>query len=152
MSNGRERMTDDRQPPYPEAILAHARRPIGSVLPHGADPIAERDNPLCGDRVRLGLVLDDGRIAELGFEGRGCALSIASASMLVAALHGKPVAEAHALGERYRALVAARAESWPEALGELSAFAAIARFPARRDCVCLAWEALRDALGSERGD
>lgn len=137
-------------PPYPEAILAHAKRPIGrDLLPDGANRVAERDNPLCGDRVRIGLVLDEGRIAELGFQARGCALCIASASMLVAALRGKPVTEARALSERYLALVAASTAPWPEELGELTAFAAVARFPARRDCVCLSWHALRDALGAD---
>jgi nitrogen fixation NifU-like protein len=136
---------------YRRVIFDHGRNPRHARLPAGVRLKAERDNPLCGDRVSVGVVLEGESIAALGFEAQGCLISIAAASMMCERIaHGSAV-HAGELCARYLQLVSARAETWPEEFGELGAFAAVARFPARASCASLAWQALRDALAMERG-
>jgi nitrogen fixation NifU-like protein len=131
---------------YRQTILDHGRRPRHARVPEGVQFKAERDNPLCGDQVAVGVVLAGGSIAAVGFEAQGCLISIAAASMMCERLSGNSLANAGDLCARYLQLVSARSERWPEDFGELGAFAAVARFPARASCASLAWQALRDAL------
>ena len=131
---------------YRELILEHARRPRGTGLPALANRSAERDNALCGDHVRVGVELDASTVLAIGFEAQGCALSIAAASLMAEAIRGQPRQVAHALCQRHLALIAARSHAWPKELGNLGAFAGVARFPERATCAALAWHALRDAL------
>jgi nitrogen fixation protein NifU and related proteins len=138
---------DPTQTLYAPTILRHARDPIGRRLPYPASGTAVRDNPLCGDRVEVAVAIDAGVLRELGFEGRGCALTIASASMMVAALSGRPLGAAEGLSELLLDVVERRGADWPSALGELAAFAPVIRHPSRTGCVCLPWQALRGALG-----
>lgn len=158
---------------YQEAILEHSRNPRHAALPdesEGAAHRAEGHNPLCGDKVTIGLRLDgDGAAAiirELGFNGVGCAISIAAASMMADALQGASIAEAHDLARRFHAMVASAAsKKWPAgtvnagagadpdspsdptSLPEpLGAFAEVANYPMRRKCATLCWETLESAL------
>jgi nitrogen fixation NifU-like protein len=143
---------------YGEVILDHNRRPRNFGRLPGASHSAVGHNPLCGDRVTVYLRLEDGRIEEIAFDGVGCAISTASASMMTEALRGKSLAEARQLFERFHALVtrapaagheeeAAGAGGAPE-LGKLAAFAGVGEFPMRVKCATLAWHALQSALVS----
>jgi nitrogen fixation NifU-like protein len=133
---------------YQEILLDHYRRPrnFGPLDP--ADREIEGHNPLCGDRITVRLRLTGEKIAEVRFEGSGCAISTASASMMTEAVRGRSVAEAQELAERFRARLTATQPPEPdEELGELAALDGVREFPMRVKCATLAWHALREALG-----
>jgi nitrogen fixation NifU-like protein len=131
---------------YQEILFDHYKRPrnFGPLL--GADGDAEGHNPLCGDRVQVHVKLDGDRLEEVRFEGSGCAISTASASMMTEAVRGKTRAEAAALYERFHDVVTGAAAGGDEALGELAALAGVREFPMRVKCATLAWHTLRAAL------
>jgi nitrogen fixation NifU-like protein len=135
---------------YREVLLDHYRSPRHFGRPPGADREAEGFNPLCGDRIKLYLGLDGETIRALGFEGSGCAISTASASLLCETLQGRTRAEARALSERFRATVTGGAAADEEELGKLVALAGVAAFPMRVKCATLAWHALDAALDAPR--
>ncbi len=132
---------------YGEIILDHNRRPRNFGRLAGASHSAVGHNPLCGDRVTVDLRVADGRIQEIAFEGVGCAISTASASMMTEALRGKSPAEARELFARFHALVTG-AEHDASEMGKLEAFAGVGEFPMRVKCATLAWHALQSALAS----
>lgn len=141
---------------YQDLILDHNRRPRNRRKIEPADRHAVGHNPLCGDRLTLYVNLDEsGRITDIAFEGAGCAISTASASLLTEAVKGKTVAEAHALFHRFHALLtgddssapAPTAEPAPK-LGKLAAFEGVRQFPMRVKCATLAWHTLEAALES----
>jgi nitrogen fixation NifU-like protein len=132
---------------YQEILLDHYRRPRNHGPLPGADREVDGHNPLCGDRIRLRLRLDGDRLAEVRFEGSGCAISTASASMMTEAVRGRSVAEALDLAERFRAeMTKSGSEPLPEAWGEIAALEGVRAFPMRVKCATLAWHALRSAL------
>lgn len=137
---------------YQEVILDHGRRPRNRGPLADANRRAEGFNPLCGDRITLYLRLRDGLIEDVRFEGAGCAISTASASLMSEALKGRSEAEAAALFDAFHALVTGQA---PEAgaaalpLGKLAALGGVAEFPTRVKCATLAWHTLRAALRGE---
>jgi nitrogen fixation NifU-like protein len=132
---------------YQEILLDHYRRPRNYGPLPGADREVDGHNPLCGDRLRLRLRLDGDRLAEARFEGSGCAISTASASMMTEAVRGRPIAEVLELWARFRALVTGEGEMpEPESMGELAALAGVRAYPMRVKCATLAWHALRSAL------
>jgi nitrogen fixation NifU-like protein len=142
-------MSDPIQDLYQEVILDHHRRPRNQrplACPSGS---AEGHNPLCGDRVKVYYTLADGRITEVSFEGTGCAISQAAASLMTVAVKGMTPAEAEALFDRFHDLILGH-EAPPEvvaSLGTLRAFAGVAAFPLRVKCASLPWHTLRAALG-----
>ena len=131
---------------YQEVILDHNRRPRNFHALTDASHSAEGYNPLCGDRLTLYLKLVDGRIEDVSFQGAGCAISKASASMMTDALKGRTIAEANALFERFHRMVTTPPEQGVEDLGKLSALAGVREFPVRVKCASLAWHSLRAAL------
>lgn len=137
---------------YQEVILDHYRRPRNFGLPAGADHVADGYNPLCGDKVKVALRLEGGRVAEVGFEGSGCAISTASASLMTEAVKGATVAEAEALFHRFHDLLTGppdeKAASDP-ALGKLAALSGVREFPMRVKCATLAWHTFKAALDGE---
>ena len=135
---------------YQEVILDHNRRPRNFHALEGASHSAEGYNPLCGDRLTLYLKLNVDTIEEVSFEGAGCAISKASASMMTDALKGRSVAEASALFERFHRMVTTPPSEPVEDLGKLSALAGVREFPVRVKCASLAWHTLRAALNRER--
>jgi nitrogen fixation NifU-like protein len=150
-------LSDELRQLYQEVILDHYKRPrnFGPLL--GADHTAEGYNPLCGDQVKVSVRLDDGRVADAHFEGAGCAISTASASLMTEAVKGKTVEEAEELFQRFHGLVSGRsiapdgAQNDGEDLGKLEALAGVRDYPVRIKCATLAWHALRSALhGGER--
>ena len=111
---------------------------------------AEGRNPLCGDEVSLDLVVDaNGRISDIGFQGRGCAVSKASSSLMTSAIKGKTVAEAQELFEEFHQLLTGH-EASAERLGKLVAFGPLAVYPMRVKCATLPWHALKSALNVSR--
>jgi nitrogen fixation NifU-like protein len=96
--------------------------------------------------VAVGVAFDGAAIAGVGFEAEGCLICVAAASLMCEAVDRQSLAQARDLSSRYLDLVASRAATWPEELGALAAFAAVARFPARAPCASLAWQALQEAI------
>lgn len=145
-------VSDDLRELYQDLILDHTRKPRNFHDLPRANRRAEGHNPLCGDRISLAFDVADGTIREAAFEGAGCAISVASASMLTEAVTGKSVDEARRLLSAFLAQTAGRAED-PEGsnvdLGKLKAFAGVREFPMRVKCATLAWRALEAALDGE---
>jgi nitrogen fixation NifU-like protein len=133
---------------YQEVILDHNRRPRNFGTLEGATRIANGHNPLCGDKLRLYLKLDGDQISNIMFEGSGCAISKASASLMTDALKGHSIAEAKELFERFHRMVTAPIEQPvdEEAVGKLAVLAGVREFPVRVKCASLAWHTLKAAL------
>jgi nitrogen fixation NifU-like protein len=132
---------------YQDLILDHNRAPQNYRQMEDANRRVEGNNPLCGDRLTVWLRLDGEIIGDAAFQGSGCAISKASASLMTSAIKGKTRAEATALFDRFRRLVTG---SLPpveaEALGKLVAFSGLSQFPIRVKCASLSWHAMRAAL------
>ena len=135
---------------YQEIILDHNKRPKNFRVLDDATHQAEGYNPLCGDRLRLYLKLDGDVIADVGFQGSGCAISKASASLMTDLLKGRAVADARALFDRFHRMVTTSPDAEVEDMGKLSALAGVREFPVRVKCASLAWHTLKAAL--DRGE
>jgi nitrogen fixation NifU-like protein len=135
---------------YQEVILDHNRRPRNFHPIVDASHTAEGLNPLCGDRLTLYLKIDGDRIVDVSFEGAGCAISKASASLMTDALKGRTVADARALFERFHRMVTTPPDEPVEELGKLSALAGVREFPVRVKCASLAWHTFKAALTHEQ--
>jgi nitrogen fixation NifU-like protein len=131
---------------YQQVILDHNRKPRNFQKLADANRTAEGFNPLCGDQIQLYVKLEDDRIRDIGFQGSGCAISRASASLMTSALKGKSAGEAEDLFQRFHRLVTTDEEADPAALGKLAVFSGVREFPARVKCASLAWHTLRAAL------
>jgi nitrogen fixation NifU-like protein len=138
-------MTSGLDELYQEVILDHNRRPRNFRAIEGARR-QEGYNPLCGDRLVVYVAVSDGRIADLSFEGSGCAISKASASLMTEALRGRTVLEARATFDRFQEMVTTPVGTGVEDMGKLSALAGVREFPARVKCASLAWHTVRAAL------
>src|SRR5262249_3240259 len=137
-------LSPELQALYQKVIVEHHKAPRNHGPLAGATHEATADNPLCGDQVTLRLRLDDGRVAALGFESRGCMLSRAAASLMTEAIAGRGAASALALGTAFAAFLAGGPD---DGLGGLTALAGVRDFPSRIGCVTLPFDALRRALG-----
>ncbi len=136
---------------YQAVILDHHKKPRNFRKPEGADQSAEGFNPLCGDKVTIYVKVEDGVIRDIGFQGTGCAISTASASMMTEKLKGKTLAEAKDLFQEFHDLVTGAAPTPDEEhLGKLAVFAGVREFPVRVKCATLAWHTLNAALQGER--
>ncbi|ACY15782.1 Fe-S cluster assembly sulfur transfer protein SufU [Haliangium ochraceum] len=135
---------------YQEVILDHSKSPRNNHLPADADCRADGHNPLCGDRITLGVRLDGEVIGDVGFEGNGCAISVAAASTMTEAIKGSTTVEAKALFQRFHQLVTGK-EQEPDldVLGKLAVFAGVAEFPMRVKCATLCWHTLEAALSGQ---
>ncbi len=127
-----------------QIIADHQRRPRHTGALDGV-PGVTLDNPGCGDQVTVWADVQGGRIGQLTFSGRGCAISQSSASLMTVALTGKTLPEVRALAGQFRAMVMGDAEGTPD-LGDLLALAGVSRLHARRKCALLPWRALEQAL------
>jgi nitrogen fixation protein NifU and related proteins len=137
---------------YQELILDHNRNPRNFQQPATANRHAEGYNPLCGDRFSVYLHVEDGVIRDVGFQGLGCAISKASASLMTASVKGKTIAEAGKLFAGFHHLVTdGKAPTDPVELGKLSVFAGVREFPVRVKCASLAWHTLQAALDAKDG-
>jgi nitrogen fixation NifU-like protein len=132
---------------YEEVILDHNRNPRNyPKRPKGADHHAHGYNPLCGDEFTVHLKIEDGRITDAGFEGAGCAISTASASLMTEAIKGKTVDEAKSLFANVHKLITDTGE--PGKVGKLAVLQGVKEFPMRIKCATLAWHTLNAALES----
>jgi nitrogen fixation NifU-like protein len=134
---------------YQEVIIDHNRHPRNCHRLSDADRVADGFNPLCGDRLTVYLKLRDDVIADAAFEGEGCAISVASASLMTEQLKGKTESEARAIFDRFRALVTGEEEAGV-GLDKLVVLAGVKEFPARVKCAILAWHTLSAALKGRR--
>jgi nitrogen fixation NifU-like protein len=135
---------------YQEVILDHNRRPRNFRTITSPSHHAEGYNPLCGDRLNLYVQVNGDTITDVAFEGSGCAISKASASLMTDALKGKTVAEANSLFERFHRVVTTPPDQPVEDLGKLSVLAGVREFPVRVKCASLAWHTLKAALDREQ--
>jgi len=138
---------------YQEVILDHSRKPRNFRRPADANRQARGDNPLCGDKVTVFLTLEDGRVKDVGFEGRGCAISMASASLMTEVLKGKTEAEARALFERFHDEMTGKSACHGAAAGELdklTVLSGVREYPMRVKCATLSWHTLVAALDDKQ--
>lgn len=142
-------MSDNLRELYQETIFDHYRRPRNFGRPDGANREAQGYNPLCGDQVKVYLRVEDGVVKDAGFEGGGCAISTASASLMTESLKGRQEAEALRLLEEFQRMVTGAAPA--PGLGKLEALAGVREFPQRVKCATLAWHTMRAALEQEHG-
>ncbi|RKX32620.1 MAG: SUF system NifU family Fe-S cluster assembly protein [Verrucomicrobia bacterium] len=143
-------MREPAEDPYTEALMQHFRNPRNRrPLPPG-EALAEENNPLCGDRIRITLRMADGVVRGLEYDICGCAVSIASASMMSCIVEGKSPAEARRLAALFQRLVTGGEISQEERseLGEILAFQQMRSYPVRRKCALLPWRALEKALNT----
>jgi nitrogen fixation NifU-like protein len=138
---------------YQEVILDHNKTPRNFRTVEGATHSGLGHNPLCGDQLALYVKVEGGVIREIGFQGKGCAISKASASLMTDSVKGRTVAEATALFEAFHAMVMAEAGTPADEarLGKLAVLAGVAEFPTRVKCATLAWHTLQAALQEPGG-
>lgn len=141
-------MTLELRELYQEAILDHNRKPRNFRKLEGANRTAEGYNPLCGDKVKIYLRVENEQVSDVSFEGSGCAISVASASMMTESVKGRTLATVPRLIEKFHALVTAEAAPASDLieLGKLAVFAGVREFPIRVKCATLPWHTLRAAL------
>ena len=134
---------------YQEVILDHNKRPRNFRSIQTPSHHAEGYNPLCGDRLKLFLQVDGERITDVAFQGSGCAISKASASLMTDAVKGQTLAEALDLFGRFHEMVTTPPDRAVADLGKLSVLAGVREFPVRVKCASLAWHTLKAALDRE---
>ena len=137
---------------YQQVILDHNKSPRNYKKLDNANHTAEGYNPLCGDKINLYLIVEDGVVKDVGFQGSGCAISKASASLMSSIVKGMKKEEAERLFEKFHDLVTGKLtdESEIEELGKLAVFSGVREFPARVKCASLAWHTLISALQDEK--
>ena len=131
---------------YKEVILDHYKSPRNKRGLPGAEVSCSANNPLCGDEITIHARLFDGRVAEITFEGQGCSISQASASMLTEAVGGKSVDDARELASDFRGMMEGQVEPTDEEFGDLIALRGVVKYPVRIKCAVLAWDVLQEAL------
>ena len=135
---------------YQNVILEHNRSPRNYRVMEDADRRAEGSNPTCGDALTLWLKLDGDVIRDASFQGKGCAISRASASLMTAAVKGKSLQDAQQVFERFHRMVTGRLEpAEVETLGKLAVFSGVSAYPTRVKCASLPWHALKTALSPD---
>lgn len=134
---------------YQEVILDHNSQPRNYRVLEPATHQANGFNPLCGDRVTLYLDVKDNIIRDISFQGNGCAISTASASMLTETLKGKTLAEAQQIFEAFRAMATGTEEPDEDVLDKLTVLAGVREFPSRVKCATLVWHTLQAALNKQ---
>ena len=133
---------------YQSVILDHNKRPRNFREPEDANHVADGFNPLCGDKITVYLELEQGVVKDVGFSGSGCAISMASASLMTQSIKGRKVDEVRHLFDGFHELVTSdsREEIDSAELGKLAVFGGVREFPVRVKCATLAWHTLKSAL------
>lgn len=136
---------------YQQVILDHNKKPRNFHKIDSANHIAEGFNPLCGDQLTVYAQLEDGTLKDVSFEGSGCAISKAAASMMTVAVKGKTKQDAETLFDEFHRMVTGELdeENEPNRLGHLTIFAGVREFPVRVKCASLAWHTLKAALNDQ---
>jgi nitrogen fixation NifU-like protein len=134
---------------YQDVVMDHKRAPRHFGTLPAPTHQARGQNPQCGDDLQVALVVDQGRVSDIRFNGQGCAICIASASMMTEAVQGQEVAVAQAMQARFRAVLTGQMEPEAAHLGKLISLAGVRRYPGRIKCALLGWHALMHALGDQ---
>ena len=143
-------MLDELRDLYQEVVFDHNRNPRNFRVIENADRTIEGFNPLCGDRITLYLKLDGERISDVAFQGQGCAISTASASLMTEIVKDKTIAEAEKLFEAFHKIVTGQDDDLKlEELGKLAVLAGVRQYPSRIKCATLPWHSLEAALKGE---
>jgi nitrogen fixation NifU-like protein len=138
---------------YKEVILDHYKSPRNKRDLRGATASVHKNNPLCGDEITVHVRLDDGRLTEISFEGQGCSISQASASMMTEAVQGLTTAGAGDVASQFRGMMEGQVDPDEDAFGDLMALKGVVKYPVRIKCAVLAWDVLQDTLtGTTAGD
>ena len=136
---------------YKEVILDHYKTPRNKrELPHAAYTCS-RNNPLCGDEIRVSANVEGDRLTEVTFQGAGCSISQSSASMMTEAVTGRSVGEAFDLATAFRGMMAGEVEPDEDLFGDLVALKGVVKYPIRIKCAVLAWDVLQEALAGDGG-
>jgi len=137
---------------YQEVVLEHKRAPRNfGHLPHPTHQ-AQGTNPSCGDRVAVELLLDGERVQDIRFSGQGCAICMASSSMMTEAVKGRDIAAAQALQQHFRAVLTGEEDPDEAPLGKLVSLAGVRQYPSRIKCALLGWHALMHAIAGQPAD
>ncbi len=136
---------------YQEVVLEHKRAPRNFGTLEHATHQAQGTNPSCGDRVAVQLRLDGERVADIRFTGQGCAICMASTSMMTEAVKGRELAAAQALQQHFRAVLTGEEEPEDAPLGKLVSLAGVRQYPSRIKCALLGWHALMHAIADNDG-
>ena len=139
-------MNDDLRDLYQEVIIDHSKRPRNFRILDGRARQAEGFNPLCGDQVTVYVDVQGNEVRDVAFQGHGCAISTASASVMTEMLKGKSVEEAEGLFHVFHDLVTGKSRPDPAELGKLAVFAGVSEFPTRVKCAILCWHTARAAI------
>ncbi len=142
-------MNDDVRELYQQIILDHNKSPRNFRTIEGASRVVEAFNPLCGDHYTIYLVLDGEMVEDIAFQGSGCAISKASASVMTELVRGKSVEDAVELFDHFHDLVTGKEEGDPWEQGKLAAFSGVRDYPARVKCASLGWHTMKAALTTE---
>jgi len=136
---------------YQQVILDHNKNPRNFRKMENANHFAEGYNPLCGDKLNIYVEVEEGKIKDISFQGSGCAISKASASLMSSMVKGLPVEEAEKLFEKFHAVITGKItdEKEIEELGRLAVFAGVREFPSRVKCASLAWHTMTAAFKQE---
>ena len=135
---------------YKEVILDHYRAPRNKQRLDPHDVMLERNNPLCGDEIELYLRYDGDVVEGIAFEGKGCSISQASASMMTERVEGMDAKDARALVESVKRMMAGEEEGDPNAIGDLVSLKGVVKYPVRIKCALLGWNTLQEALESDQ--
>jgi nitrogen fixation protein NifU and related proteins len=136
---------------YKEVILDHYKRPRNKRPLPGATVSKHKNNPLCGDEITIHARLENGKLAEVSFEGQGCSISQASVSMLTEATSGRTIEDAGDLAREFRAMMEGSVDPDEDAFGDLVALKGVVKYPVRIKCAVLGWDVLQEALGQPVG-
>ena len=139
-------MSDSMRELYQEVILDHNRRPRNFRVMEEPTGQADGNNPLCGDQITVYVTVKDGVVDDVSFQGAGCAISTASASVMTETLKGKTSEQAEALFHVFHDLITGHSDIDREDLGKLAVFSGVGQYPARVKCATLAWHTLQAAL------
>ncbi|MGQ0679942.1 MAG: Fe-S cluster assembly sulfur transfer protein SufU [Actinomycetota bacterium] len=131
---------------YKEVILDHYRSPRNRAKIDGADVHLHRDNPLCGDEIDLYVDIEDNKVTNVGFEGRGCSISQASVSMMTEKLKGMSLSEVEALATNFKQMMQGEGVPDEDSLGDLLALQGVQKYPVRIKCALLGWNTLLEAV------
>lgn len=137
---------------YKDLILDHCKYPRNFRPLADVEVLVDEENPTCGDHIRLTVKVEQGKIADVKFDGKGCAISTASASMMSERMIGMPVAEARQLIGDFVALIRGEKEMDADALGELAALEGVKQYPMRVKCATMSWHAAEKALDKVSGN
>ena len=135
---------------YQEIIVDHNRNPRNFGIIDNADKIIEGFNPLCGDKLKLYLKTEGQNIADISFDGSGCAISVASASLMTDAMKGKSINDAELLFNSFHELITNENNADEKSLGKLAVLAGVKDFPARVKCATLCWHTLHSAITGDK--